>query len=120
MATMKNVSDGIAYINATFNNTIVTLADQQGNTIAWASAGESYSGSRQSTPFAAQETGRVAAERALKVSKLESLDVIVKGPGPGRESAIRALAAAGFNIKSITDMSSIPFNGCRDPKERRI
>jgi len=120
MATMNNISDGIAHVHATFNNTIITITDPNGNTIAWASAGESYSGSRQSTPYAAQEAARVAAERALKkAAKLTSLDVIVKGPGPGRESSIRALAGS-FTIKSITDMSPLPFNGCRDPKERRV
>jgi len=115
----KKISDGVAHISATFNNTIITITDPQGNTIAWASAGQSYSGSRQSTPFAAQVTAESAAEKAAKICGLENIDVIVKGPGPGRDSAIRGLATH-FTIKSITDMSSIPFNGCREPKERRV
>lgn len=116
----KNVVDGIAHIHASFNNTIVTITDRQGNTLSWATSGGSgFRGSRKSTPFAAQ----VAAERAASVVKemgLKNVDVCVKGPGPGRESAIRALNAQGFNITSITDVTPIPHNGCRPPKRRRV
>ncbi len=116
----KNVVDGIAHVHPTFNNTIVTVTDRQGNALAWATAGGSgFRGSRKSTPFAAQ----VAAERVAVVVKemgMKNLDVCVKGPGPGRESAIRALNANGFNITSITDVTPIPHNGCRPPKRRRV
>ena len=116
----KNVLDGIAHIHASFNNTIVTITDRQGNTLAWATAGGSgFRGSRKSTPFAAQ----VAAENAGNVVKemgMKNMEVNVKGPGPGRESAIRALNANGFNITSITDVTPIPHNGCRPPKRRRV
>jgi small subunit ribosomal protein S11 len=116
----KNVVDGVAHIHASFNNTIVTITDRQGNTLSWATSGGSgFRGSRKSTPFAAQ----VAAERAASVVKemgLKNVDVCVKGPGPGRESAIRALNAQGFNITSITDVTPIPHNGCRPPKRRRV
>ena len=115
----KTVIEGIAHIHATFNNTIITITDRAGNTIAWATAGGSgFRGSRKSTPFAAQ----VAAEKAGKVAKelgLKNLDVKVKGPGPGRDSALRALNAIGFNISSIEDVTPIPHNGCRPPKQRR-
>jgi len=116
----KNVVDGVAHIHASFNNTIVTITDRQGNTLAWATAGGSgFRGSRKSTPFAAQ----VAAENASNVVKemgMKNMDVCVRGPGPGRESAIRALNAKGFNITSITDVTPIPHNGCRPPKRRRV
>jgi len=116
----KNVVDGIAHIHATFNNTIVTVTDRQGNALAWATAGGSgFRGSRKSTPFAAQ----VAAERVAVVVKemgMKNIDVCVKGPGPGRESAIRALNSNGFTITSITDVTPIPHNGCRPPKRRRV
>jgi len=116
----KNVVDGVAHIHASFNNTIVTITDRQGNTLAWATAGGSgFRGSRKSTPFAAQ----VAAENASNVVKelgMKNLDVCVRGPGPGRESAIRALNAKGFTITSITDVTPIPHNGCRPPKRRRV
>ena len=116
----KNVVDGIAHIHASFNNTIVTITDRQGNALGWATAGGSgFRGSRKSTPFAAQ----VAAERAGNVVKemgMKNLEVCVKGPGPGRESAIRALNANGFTITSITDVTPIPHNGCRPPKRRRV
>jgi len=116
----KNVVDGIAHVHATFNNTIVTVTDRQGNALAWATAGGSgFRGSRKSTPFAAQ----VAAERVAEMVKdmgMKNLDVCVKGPGPGRESAIRALNSNGFNITSITDVTPIPHNGCRPPKRRRV
>jgi small subunit ribosomal protein S11 len=116
----KNVVDGVAHVHASFNNTIVTITDRQGNTLSWATSGGSgFRGSRKSTPFAAQ----VAAENASNVVKemgMKNVDVCVKGPGPGRESAIRALHAQGFNITSITDVTPIPHNGCRPPKKRRV
>jgi len=116
----KNVVDGIAHIHASFNNTIVTITDRQGNALAWATAGGSgFRGSRKSTPFAAQ----VAAERVAAVVKdmgMKNVEVCVNGPGPGRESAIRALNANGFTITSITDVTPIPHNGCRPPKRRRV
>ena len=116
----KTVIDGIAHIHASFNNTIITITDRQGNTLGWATAGGSgFRGSRKSTPFAAQ----VAAERLSSVIDdfgTQNLDVFVKGPGPGRESAVRALNAAGFEITNITDVTPIPHNGCRPPKKRRV
>src|SRR5512143_1211751 len=112
----KNVVDGIAHIHASFNNTIITITDRQGNTLAWATSGGSgFRGSRKSTPFAAQ----VAAEKAGEAAKeygLKSLDVEIKGPGPGRESAVRALNNVGYKINSISDVTPIPHNGCRPPK----
>jgi len=116
----KQVSDGMAHIHASFNNTIVTITDRQGNALCWATAGGSgYRRSRKSTPFAAQ----VAAERcgaAAQEFGLKNLEVFVNGPGPGRESAIRALNAAGYRITNITDVTPIPHNGCRPPKKRRV
>lgn len=116
----KQIVDGIAHIHASFNNTIVTISDRQGNTLGWATSGGSgFRGSRKSTPFAAQ----VAAERCSAIVKeygVKNLEVMVKGPGPGRESAVRALNAAGFNIISITDVTPIPHNGCRPAKKRRV
>ncbi len=116
----KNVVDGIAFIHASFNNTIITITDRQGNALAWSTAGSSgFRGSRKSTPFAAQ----VAAERVgntVKEYGVKNLEVNVKGPGPGRESAVRALNAAGFKIISIMDVTPIPHNGCRPPKKRRV
>ena len=116
----KVVVDGIAHIYATFNNTIITITDRQGNTLSWATSGGSgFRGSRKSTPFAAQ----VASERAGEAAKeygLKNLEVRVKGPGPGRESAVRALNSAGFKVQSITDVTPIPHNGCRPPKKRRV
>ena len=116
----KTVVDGIAHIHASFNNTIVTITDRQGNTLSWATSGGSgFRGSRKSTPFAAQ----VAAERASEATQefgLKNLDVQVKGPGPGRESAVRALNNAGYKITNITDVTPIPHNGCRPPKKRRV
>ena len=116
----KVVVDGIAHINATFNNTIITITDRQGNTLSWATSGGSgFRGSRKSTPFAAQ----VASERAGEAAKeygLKNLEVRVKGPGPGREYAVRALNSAGFKVQSITDVTPIPHNGCRPPKKRRV
>jgi small subunit ribosomal protein S11 len=116
----KQVADGMAHIHASFNNTIVTLTDRQGNALSWATAGGSgFRGSRKSTPCAAQ----VAAERAGEAAKeygLKNIEVFVKGPGPGRESAIRALNAVGYKITNITDVTPIPHNGCRPPKKRRV
>ncbi|QGU32778.1 30S ribosomal protein S11 [Thermochromatium tepidum] len=116
----KQVADGIAHVHASFNNTIITITDRQGNTLTWATSGGSgFRGSRKSTPFAAQ----VAADKAGQAAKeygLRNLDVNVKGPGPGRESAVRALNNAGFKITSITDVTPIPHNGCRPPKKRRV
>ena len=116
----KNIADGIAHVHATFNNTIVTITDRQGNTLSWATAGGSgFRGSRKSTPFAAQ----VAAERAGQAAAehgVKTLEVLVKGPGPGRESAVRSLNNAGFRITNIADVTPIPHNGCRPPKKRRV
>ena len=116
----KSVTDGIAHIHASFNNTIISITDRQGNALGWATAGGSgFRGSRKSTPFAAQ----VAADRvgqAVKEFGLKNLDVKVNGPGPGRESAVRALNNAGFKITSICDVTPIPHNGCRPPKKRRV
>ena len=116
----KTVVDGVAHIHASFNNTIVTITDRQGNTLSWATAGGSgFRGSRKSTPFAAQ----VAAERAGEAAKeygLKNLDVEVNGPGPGRESAVRALNNIGYKVTNIVDVTPIPHNGCRPPKKRRV
>ena len=116
----KQVSDGMAHIHASFNNTIVTITDRQGNALCWATAGGSgFRGSRKSTPFAAQVAAERAGTAALEYG-LKNLEVFVNGPGPGRESAIRALNAAGYRITNITDVTPIPHNGCRPPKRRRI
>ena len=116
----KNVVDGIAHIHASFNNTIIMVTDRQGNALAWATAGGSgFRGSRKSTPFAAQ----VAAERVSKMvldMGMKNMEVNVKGPGPGRESAVRAFNNQGFKITNITDVTPIPHNGCRPPKKRRV
>ncbi|AUM12042.1 MAG: 30S ribosomal protein S11 [Pseudomonadales bacterium] len=116
----KSVVDGVAHIHASFNNTIITLSDRQGNALSWATAGGcGFRGSRKSTPFAAQ----VAAEKAGLAAQeygLKNLEVMVKGPGPGRESAVRALHSCGYKINSITDVTPIPHNGCRPPKKRRV
>ena len=116
----KNVVDGVAHVHASFNNTIITITDRQGNTLAWATAGGSgFRGSRKSTPFAAQ----VAADRVGQVVKdfgMKNMEVKVKGPGPGRDSAVRALHNVGFKITSIADVTPIPHNGCRPPKKRRV
>jgi small subunit ribosomal protein S11 len=116
----KSVSDGIAHVHASFNNTIVTITDRQGNTLSWATAGgQGFKGSRKSTPFAAQvaaeNAGRVALEFGIK-----NLEVRVKGPGPGRDSSIRALSALGIKISIISDITSLPHNGCTPQKRRRI
>lgn len=116
----KNVSDGIAHVHASFNNTIITITDRQGNALSWASSGgQGFKGSRKSTPFAAQ----VAAENAGRAAQecgIKNLDVQIKGPGPGRESSVRALNALGIKILSISDITPMPHNGCRPPKKRRI
>jgi small subunit ribosomal protein S11 len=116
----KNITNGIAHVNSTFNNTMITISDVQGNTIAWSSAGTlGFKGSRKSTPFAAQmaaeDAGRKAAEHGVK-----SIDVEVRGPGSGRESALRALQSVGFSVTSIRDVTPIPHNGCRPRKRRRV
>ena len=116
----KNVADGVAHVHASFNNTIITITDRQGNALSWAtSGGAGFKGSRKSTPFAAQvaaeSAGRVAIEYGIK-----TLEVRIKGPGPGRESSVRALNALGIKISSIADITPVPHNGCRPPKRRRI
>lgn len=116
----KQITDAVAHIHASFNNTIVTITDRQGNTLAWATAGASgFKGSRKSTPFAAQVAAERAGQRAQEYG-VKNIDVEVKGPGPGRESTVRALNAVGFKILSITDVTPIPHNGCRPPKKRRV
>ena len=116
----KNVVDGVAHVHASFNNTIITISDRQGNTLAWATSGGSgFRGSRKSTPFAAQ----VAADRVGQVVKeygMKNVEVRVKGPGPGRDAAVRALNNAGFRVSSISDVTPIPHNGVRPPKKRRV
>ena len=116
----KSVSEGIAHIHASFNNTIITITDRQGNALSWAtSGGAGFKGSRKSTPFAAQ----VAAERAGRAAQecgVKNIEVRIKGPGPGRESAVRALNAVGLKIASIADVTPVPHNGCRPPKRRRM
>ena len=116
----KNIERGAAHIRATFNNTIVTISDVNGNALSWASAGElGFRGSRKSTPFAAQSAAETAAKAAMEHG-LKTVEVYVKGPGSGRESAIRALQAAGLEITMIKDVTPIPHNGCRPPKRRRV
>jgi small subunit ribosomal protein S11 len=116
----KNISSGVAHVNASFNNTMITITDDQGNTIAWSSAGSlGFKGSRKSTPYAAQVAADAAAKKASEHG-VKILEVEVKGPGAGRESALRALQAAGFTITSIRDVTPIPHNGCRPPKRRRV
>ena len=116
----KNITSGVAHVSATFNNTMITITDAQGNSIAWASSGSSgFKGSRKSTPYAAQIAADSAARKAMEHG-VKTLEVEVKGPGSGRESALRALQAAGFTITSIKDVTPIPHNGCRPPKRRRI
>jgi small subunit ribosomal protein S11 len=118
--TRRNVLQGVVFIKATFNNTQVTITDTKGDTLCWASSGTcGFKGSRKSTPFAGQCAAQQAAEKALKFG-LKEVDVRVKGPGSGRESAITALAAAGLSVKSIEDITPIPHNGCRPPKKRRV
>ena len=116
----KNIPSGVAHIHATFNNTIVSITDTGGNAIAWASAGsQGFKGSRKSTPFAAQMAAEAAARKAMEHG-MKSVEVWIKGPGSGRESALRALQAAGFEITVIKDVTPIPHNGCRPPKRRRV
>jgi len=116
----KNISNGVAHIQATFNNTIITITDPVGNVLAWSTAGaKGFKGSRKSTPFAAQMASEDCAKKAQEHG-MRSVEVYVKGPGSGRESALRALQAAGFNISFIKDVTPIPHNGCRPPKRRRV
>ena len=116
----KNIERGSAHIQSTFNNTIVTITDTQGNTLSWASAGElGFRGSRKSTPFAAQTAAETAAKAAMEHA-LKTVEVFVKGPGAGREAAIRALQTAGLDVSMIKDVTPIPHNGCRPPKRRRV
>lgn len=117
----RQISDGIAHVYSSFNNTIVTITDVQGNTITWTSAANcGYRGSRKSTPYAAGEAAQKAGQMVVDTVGMKNVQVRVKGPGPGRESAIRALHAVGLKIVSITDVTGIPFNGCRAPKKRRV
>ena len=116
----KNIPNGVVHIQSTFNNTIVTITDRQGNALSWATSGGcGFRGSRKSTPFAAQVAAETAGRAALDYG-LKNLDVRVKGPGPGRESSVRALHAVGYKITNITDVTPIPHNGCRPPKKRRV
>ena len=116
----KNIASGVAHVNATFNNTMITITDAQGNAIAWSSAGsQGFKGSRKSTPYAAQMAGEDAGRKAMEHG-MKTLEVEVKGPGSGRESALRALQAVGFTITAIRDVTSIPHNGCRPRKRRRV
>ena len=116
----KHVVDGIAHVHASFNNTIITLSDRQGNVLSWAtSGGAGFRGSRKSTPFAAQVAAEAAGKTALEFG-LKNLEVRIKGPGPGRESSVRALNALGYKITNIVDVTPIPHNGCRPPKKRRV
>jgi len=116
----KAVSEGIAHVHASFNNTIITITDRQGNTLAWAtSGGAGFKGSRKSTPFAAQVAAESAGRQAMECG-VKNLEVRIKGPGPGRESAVRALNALGLKVTSISDVTPVPHNGCRAPKRRRI
>mgnify|MGYP000228425108 FL=1 len=116
----KNISSGVAHVNSTFNNTLITISDAQGNAISWSSAGTmGFKGSRKSTPYAAQVAAEDASKKAMEHG-VKTLEVHVRGPGSGRESALRALQAAGFTITSIRDVTPIPHNGCRPPKRRRV
>ena len=116
----KNITSGVAHVNSTFNNTLITITDAQGNAISWSSAGSmGFKGSRKSTPYAAQVAAEDAGRKAMEHG-VKTLEVNVRGPGSGRESALRALQAAGFTITSIRDVTPIPHNGCRPPKRRRV
>ena len=116
----KNIANGVVHIQSTFNNTIVTITDKQGNVVAWSSAGNmGYKGSKKSTSFAAQMTAETAAKKAMDQGMIE-VDVLVKGPGSGRETAIRSLQTVGLKVNMIKDVTPIPHNGCRPPKQRRI
>jgi len=116
----KNVADGVAHVHASFNNTIITITDRQGGALSWASSGgQGFKGSRKSTPYAAQMAAEAAARRAMEHG-MRKVDVFVKGPGSGRETAIRSLQATGLEVGSIQDMTPVPHNGCRPPKRRRV
>lgn len=116
----KNITTGVAHVNASFNNTIITITDLQGNTVSWSSAGHhGFKGSRKSTPYAAQVTAEDAGRKAQEHG-MKTLAVVVKGPGSGRESALRALQTVGFSVTSIKDITPVPHNGCRPPKRRRV
>jgi small subunit ribosomal protein S11 len=116
----KNITSGIAHVNATFNNTMITITDAQGNAIAWSSSGtKGFKGSRKSTPYAAQVAAEDAGRKAMEHG-MRTIEVEVKGPGSGRESALRSLQAVGFTVTSIRDVTAIPHNGCRPPKRRRV
>ncbi len=116
----KNISDGIAHVHASFNNTIITITDRQGNALAWSTSGaQGFKGSRKSTPFAAQVAAEVAGKAAQECG-IKTVEVLIKGPCPGRESSVRALNALGIKVTSISDITPIPHNGCRPPKRRRI
>jgi small subunit ribosomal protein S11 len=116
----KNITAGVAHVNASFNNTMITITDAQGNAVAWSSAGTmGFKGSRKSTPYAAQMAAEDAGRKAMEHG-MKELEVLVKGPGSGRESALRALQAVGFNIRNITDITPVPHNGCRPRKRRRV
>lgn len=116
----KNIPNGVAHIQSTFNNTIITITDMDGGTVAWASAGtQGFKGSRKSTPFAAQLAAQEAGRKAME-NGMRSVEVFIKGPGPGRESALRALQVVGLNVSVIRDVTPIPHNGCRPPKRRRV
>jgi len=115
----KNVANAVAHIHASFNNTIITFTDEAGNALCWATSGTGFRGSRKSTPFAAQVAAEQAAQKAVEQG-VKNASVLVKGPGSGRESALRAISAAGINVTSIRDVTPIPHNGCRPPKRRRV
>ncbi|MEE9435694.1 MAG: 30S ribosomal protein S11 [Candidatus Adiutricales bacterium] len=116
----KNIPNGVAHIQSTFNNTIITITDMDGGTVAWASAGtQGFKGSRKSTPFAAQLAAQEAGRKAME-NGMRSVEVFIKGPGPGREAALRALQVVGLNVSVIRDVTPIPHNGCRPPKRRRV
>jgi small subunit ribosomal protein S11 len=118
--TRRTLSHGQAHVHATFNNTIVTITDTQGNTVVWGSAGHSgFKGSRKSTPYAARLAAQEALTAAVELG-LQELEILVKGPGPGREAAIRAIQGSGIRVRSITDVTPVPHNGCRPPKKRRV
>ena len=117
----RTVADGVAHVHASFNNTIITITDRQGNALGWATAGGSgFRGSRKSTPFAAQVAAERVALATIESYGMSSVDVLIKGPGPGRESAVRAMNSAGLKINSISDVTPIPHNGCRPPKRRQV
>ena len=119
--TKRVISEGVAHIHSSFNNTIITITDKQGNAVCWATSGGSgFRGSRKSTPFAAQVAAEKAGKQAMDLYGLQNLDVKVNGPGPGRESAVRALNTCGLKVSNITDVTPIPHNGCRPPKKRRV